>query len=241
MRIIRTADYGEMSRKAAGIIAAAVTLDPDCVLGLATGDTPLGVYGWLAGWHAEGLLSFSRTRAFNLDEYRGLAPGADQSYRHYMDRNFFSKIDIGAENIHIPDGLAEDPAAECGRYDKAIAGCGGIGLQLLGIGNNGHIGFNEPGENFIKETHLVDLSESTIGANSRFFADAGDVPVQAYTMGVGAIMGAKKVLLIASGVHKAEIVRRAFFGEITPRVPASLLQLHGDFTLVGDAAALSLI
>jgi glucosamine-6-phosphate deaminase len=211
------------------------------VLGLATGGTPIGVYQCLIEWHLKGFVDFSEATAFNLDEYRGVPPQSDQSYRHYMSANLFSKIDIKPENAHIPDGLAEDPARECGRYEKLIRDCGGVDVQLLGIGNNGHIGFNEPDGAFAGETHLVDLSQSTIDANSRFFAKREDVPVQAYTMGVGTIMRARKIVLIASGGGKAEIVRRAFFGAITPEAPASILQLHDDFTLVGDAAALSLL
>jgi len=241
MRVIRAADYDEMSRKAADIIAATIILKPDCVLGLATGSTPLGVYKCLADWHKNDGLDFSLTTTVNLDEYRGLAPDARQSYRFFMQENLFSKININLDNTHVPDGLADDPARECKRYDDLIDRCGGIDLQLLGIGNNGHIGFNEPGDYFVKTTHLVDLSQSTIDANSRFFDSAGDVPVQAYTMGILSIMKAGRILLIVSGENKADIVRRALFGDITPEVPASVLQLHNDVTVVGDAAALSLI
>jgi len=231
----------DLSRKAAGIIAAMVTLKPDSVLGLATGDSPLGVYRHLADSYNSGDIDFSHTRAFNLDEYRGLGPDAEQSYRLFMWKNLFSKINIKPENLNIPNGLAGDPPAECARYEEAIKSCGGIDLQLLGIGNNGHIGFNEPNAGFIVNTHLVDLSDSTIDANSRFFQRRGDVPTQAYTMGIGSIMRARKIVLIVSGRQKAEIVKHAFCGGVYPEIPASILQLHGDFTLVGDEPALSLI
>ena len=240
LRIIRAADYSDLSRKAAGIIAATVTVKPDSVLGLATGDSPVGVYNFLTDWYKNGYVDFSETTAFNLDEYRGLTRDAEQSYRLFMYKNLFSGINIPNERRHIPDGVASDPDAECLRYERAIKSCGGIDLQLLGIGHNGHIGFNEPGPAFVGDTHLVDLTESTIEANSRFFSKRSEVPVQAYTMGIRTIMSARKVLLIVSGEKKAEILRRAFFGDITPEVPASVLQLHGDFTLVADEAALSL-
>jgi glucosamine-6-phosphate deaminase len=241
VRIIRTPDYAEMSRKAAGIIAAEATLNPGCVLGLATGDSPLGVYGVLAEWCGRGLADFSGITVFNLDEYRGIAPGDARSYRFFMRENLFSKINIRPENVFIPDGLAADPAAECERYETEIDKRGGFDLQLLGIGHNGHIGFNEPGDEFIADTHLVDLSENTVDANRRFFDKRGDVPVQAYTMGIRTIMKARKILLIVTGEKKADIVKRAFYGGISPSVPASVLQLHNDFTLVGDEAALSQI
>ena len=241
MRVIRAVDYFDLSRKAAGIIAAMVTLKPDSVLGLATGDSPLGIYRHLADSFNSGDIDFSQTRAFNLDEYRGLAPDAEQSYRLFMWKNLFSKINIKTENLNIPDGLAGDPDAECARYEAAIRDCGGVDMQLLGIGHNGHIGFNEPGGSFVVNTHLVDLTDSTIDANSRFFKTREEVPVQAYTMGIGSIMRARKVLLIVTGRQKAEIVKRAFRGAVSPEVPASILQLHCDFTLVGDEAALSLM
>ena len=223
------------------MIASAVTLKPDCTLGLATGDSPIGTYGYLADWFINGYLDFSRAAAFNLDEYKGLAPDAEQGYRRFMRENLFSKINMPEGNIHIPDGLAKDTDAECSGYEEAIRRFGGIDLQLLGIGANGHIGFNEPAGAFVADTHLTDLTENTIDANSRFFDRREDVPTQAYTMGIRTIMSARKIVLIATGVKKAAIVKLAFFGGITPEVPASVLQLHGDFTLIGDEAALSLI
>ena len=239
MRIYREADYDAMSRRTAAIIAAEVVRKPDCVLGLATGSTPVGAYRQLAAWNREGLLSFRSVTSVNLDEYKGLGPDHDQSYRYFMDRNLFDHVDIRRDRTHVPDGLAADPEAECRRYDALVAALGGTDLQLLGLGHNGHIGFNEPGEAFVRETHVVDLTERTIEANARFFAHQDEVPRQALTMGIGAIMAAKRVLVAVSGADKAEAVRRAFAGPITPAVPASILQLHPDVVLVGDAAALS--
>ena len=239
MRIYQEADYDAMSRRTAAIIAAEVVRKPDCVLGLATGSTPVGAYRQLAAWNREGLLSFRSVSSVNLDEYKGLGPDHDQSYRYFMDRNLFDHVDICRDRTYVPDGLAADPEAECRRYDALVASLGGTDLQLLGLGHNGHIGFNEPGGVFVKETHVVDLTERTIEANARFFVNRDEVPRQALTMGIGAIMAAKRVLVAVSGADKAEAVRRAFAGPITPAVPASILQLHPDVVLVGDAAALS--
>ena len=239
MRIYQEADYDAMSRRTAAIIAAEVIGKPDCVLGLATGSTPVGAYRQLAAWNREGLLSFGAVTTVNLDEYRGLGPDHAQSYRHFMRANLFDQVDIRPERTYLPDGLAADPAAECRRYDALVESLGGTDLQLLGLGHNGHIGFNEPGKAFIRETHVVDLARSTIEANARFFHREEEVPRQAITMGIGAIMAAGRVLVAVSGADKAEAVRAAFCGPITPEVPASILQLHRDVVLVGDAAALS--
>ena len=239
MRIYQEADYGAMSRRAANLISAEVIRRPDCVLGLATGSTPVGTYKQLTAWNQRGDFSFKEVRTVNLDEYKGLAPTHDQSYRYFMQTNFFDHIDIRFENTHVPDGLATDPAAECARYDELVRSLGYADLQLLGLGRNGHIGFNEPCDCFVKETHVVDLTQSTIEANARFFASADDVPRQALTMGIGCIMAARRVLLIASGEDKADAVYNAFCGPITPACPASILQLHNDVVLVGDKAALS--
>ena len=239
MRLIIAKDYADVSRKAANIIAAQIYLKPDCVLGLATGSTPIGTYKQLAAWNQRGDFSFREVQTVNLDEYKGLAPTHDQSYRYFMQTNFFDHIDIDVAKTHVPDGLATDPDAECARYDELVRSLGYADLQLLGLGRNGHIGFNEPCDNFVKETHVVDLTESTIEANARFFASAGDVPRQALTMGIGCIMAARRVLLIASGADKADAVYSAFCGPITPFCPASILQLHNDVVLVGDKAALS--
>ena len=239
MRIYREKDYDAMSRRAAAIIAAQVVSKPDCVLGLATGSTPVGAYRQLVQWHKQGMLSFREVRSVNLDEYFGLAPTHDQSYRYFMQDNLFDHVDIVPENTNVPNGLAGSAAEECARYEQAVAALGYADLQLLGLGRNGHIGFNEPCAEFPVATHLVDLTESTIQANARFFASAGDVPRQALTMGVGTIMRARKILVVASGADKADAVAKMIQGPVTPEVPASILQLHPDVTVVGDGAALS--
>ncbi len=239
MRIYCEKDYDAMSRRAACVIAAQVVSKPDCVLGLATGSSPVGTYKQLIQWHKQGDLSFREVRSVNLDEYYGLAPDHDQSYRYFMQANLFDHVDIVPENTNVPDGLAKDPAAECARYEQVAADLGYADLQLLGMGRNGHIGFNEPCAEFPLATHLVDLTESTIEANARFFASADDVPRQALTMGIGTIMKARKILVVVSGADKADAVLKAFAGPITPEVPASILQLHPDVTLVGDESALS--
>ena len=241
MRIIKTKDYADMSRKAANIIAAQVIAKPDCVLGLATGSTPIGTYKELIKAYENGDLDFSLVKTANLDEYRGLEKTNDQSYDYFMKDNLFNHININFENLNIPNGEKPDAEEECARYEAVVKALGGQDLQLLGMGHNGHIGFNEPADEFPKETHCVDLQESTIQANKRFFEKVEDVPTQAYTMGIGTIMQAKKILVVASGADKAEIVKKAFFGPITPQVPASILQLHPDVTVVVDEAAGSLI
>ena len=238
MRIYLEADYAAMSRRAANLIAAEVIRRPDCVLGLATGSTPIGTYENLIARNRAGDLSFREVRTVNLDEYKGLAPTHDQSYRYFMQTNLFDRVDILPENTNVPDGLAADADAECARYDALVASLGYADLQLLGLGRNGHIGFNEPDDHFTKETHVVDLTDSTIDANTRFFATRGDVPRQALTMGVGCIMAARRVLLIASGADKADALYNAVCGPISPDCPASILQLHGDVVVVGDEAAL---
>ncbi|XOQ49513.1 MAG: glucosamine-6-phosphate deaminase [Eubacteriales bacterium] len=241
MKIISAPDYQSMSRKAANIISAQVILFPHSVLGLATGSTPLGVYSQLAEWYKKGDIDFSKVHTVNLDEYCGLAPDHEQSYRYYMNTNFFQKVNIPLENTNVPNGLAKDIEAECKRYDHVINSLGGIDLQLLGIGHTGHIGFNEPDSDFDKTTHSVRLTQKTIDANSRFFEKPEDVPHYAITMGIKAIMQAKKILLIANGESKADILYRSLFGPITPQVPASILQLHNDLTVVADEAALKMI
>ncbi|MCI6235517.1 MAG: glucosamine-6-phosphate deaminase [Lachnospiraceae bacterium] len=241
MRIYKGKDYADMSRKAANIISAQVIMKPDCVLGLATGSTPIGLYQQLVAWYEKGDLDFSEVRTVNLDEYKGLSRENDQSYYYFMHHNLFDHVNLPAENSHLPNGMEPDSDKECRRYSELIRSMGGVDLQLLGIGHNGHIGFNEPGDAFDNDVHCVDLTQSTIEANKRFFASADDVPKQAYTMGIKTIMQAKKILIVASGEDKADIVRDAFFGPITPKVPASVLQLHNDVTLVADEAALSKI
>ena len=241
MRIIKTTDYNDMSRKAANIISAQIISKPDCVLGLATGSTPIGTYKKLVERYEKGDLDFSAITTVNLDEYKGLPKENDQSYYYFMHENLFDHVNIRPEASHLPNGIVDDSDAECARYEELIRSLGGQDLQLHGLGHTGHIGFNEPSDNFEKVTHCVNLQERTIEANKRFFASADDVPKQAYTMGIGTIMQAKKILIIASGEDKADIVRDAFFGPITPKVPASVLQLHSDVILVADAAALSKI
>jgi glucosamine-6-phosphate deaminase len=230
-----------MSRQAANILSAQVILKPNCVLGLATGSTPIGMYQQLIDWYNKGDIDFSQVHSVNLDEYLGLAPTHEQSYRYFMQTNLFDHINIKPENTNVPNGLAADPHAECDRYNKVIADLGGIDVQVLGMGHNGHIGFNEPEQAFELETHVVDLTENTIDANARFFASRDEVPRQALTMGIKSIMQARHILVVVSGQDKAEIVKKAFQGPVTPLVPASILQMHPNVSLVGDEAALSLL
>ncbi|MBQ9458388.1 MAG: glucosamine-6-phosphate deaminase [Oscillospiraceae bacterium] len=239
MEIIRARDYDHMSRQAANLLSAQVILHPESVLGLATGSSPIGTYRQLIKWYEKGDVDFHGVRTVNLDEYVGLGAAHEQSYARFMRVNFFDHVNILPENTHIPDGTNPDEAYECARYDALIRGLGGVDMQLLGLGPNGHIGFNEPGDCFTKGTHKVELAEATIRANRRLFDDESQVPRFAYTMGILDIMQAERVVMVVSGEAKAEIVREAFFGPVTPRVPASILQLHRKFTLVADEAALS--
>ena len=232
-------DYEAMSRIAANIISAQIIMKPDCVLGLATGSSPIGTYKQLIEWYKKGDLDFSQVTSVNLDEYKGLSPENDQSYRYFMNTNLFDHVNIDKTRTFVPDGLEADSEKACNDYNAVIRKQGGVDLQLLGLGHNGHIGFNEPAPQFDKITHCVDLQESTIEANKRFFASADDVPRQAYTMGIGTIMSAKKIVVVVSGEDKAEIVKKAFFGPVTPEVPASILQMHPDVTVVCDEAAYS--
>ena len=242
MRIIRTKNYDEMSRKAAAIIAAQVIHKPDCVLGLATGGTPVGTYKNLVEWYKSGDLDFSEVSTVNLDEYRGLPREHRESYWSFMHRNLFDHVNIPQDRINLPDGTNMDADAECKRYDAVIASMGGVDLQLLGIGHDGHIGFNEPGEAFELETHCVDLTPATIEANKRFFDGNEDlVPKQAYTMGIKTIMQARKVLVVANGLAKAKAVKAVVSGPVTPECPGSILQMHPDCILVADEEALSLL
>lgn len=241
MKIIRARDYRDMSRKAANIVSAQIIMKPNAVLGLATGGTMEGIYDQLVEWYGKGDLDFSEVTTVNLDEYRDLAGDHPQSYMTYMRVHLFDRVNMDPARIHIPDGADPDEAKVCREYEESIRRLGGIDLQLLGIGTDGHIGFNEPGGAFEMETHSVELTDSTIDANARFFACRDDVPRRAYTMGIKSIMQAHKVLLAASGKNKAEILRRAFLGPVTPEVPASILQMHPDMTLVGDEEALSLL
>ena len=232
MKFITVDTYQKLSRQAANIISAQVILKPDSVLGLATGSSPLGTYKQLIEWYEKGDIDFSKVTSVNLDEYVGLDGTNDQSYRYFMNKNFFEHINIDINNTFVPNGCAVDLAGEGKRYDEHIAELGGIDLQLLGIGLDGHIGFNEPDKYFVKSTHVVDLHESTIKANFRFFANIDEVPKRAITMGMVSIMRAKKILLIASGKEKRDILEKAFYGPITPEIPASILQLHPDITVI---------
>lgn len=232
MRFITVDSYEKLSRQAANVISAQIVAKPNCVLGLATGSSPIGTYKELIRRYNNGDLDFSEVTSINLDEYVGLDGTNEQSYRYFMNDNLFKHVNIDINNTFVPDGCTQDTDAECAAYDKRIKAYGGIDLQLLGIGLDGHIGFNEPDEVFIKETHVVDLDESTIKANARFFENEDAVPKKAITMGMLSIMQAKKVLLIANGKAKKEILEKAFFGPITPLVPASILQLHPDLTVI---------
>ena len=240
MQLFIEETYEDMSRRAADLIAAQLIVDPASTLGLATGSTPIGLYADLVEDFQADRISFEQVTTFNLDEYRGLSPEHDQSYRYFMQKNLFDHVDIDPEATSVPDGANPDAQAACESYELAISEAGGIDLQLLGLGPNGHIGFNEPGEAFELGTHCVDLKPETIEANKRFFDGNADlVPKQAYTMGIKTIMQARKVLMVANGKGKADIVKKAFFGPVTPEVPASILQMHPDFILVGDEEALS--
>lgn len=239
MRIIVANDYDEMSRKAAHLIASQMILNPESVLGLATGSTPIGTYKELIKLYKDGVIDFSKIKSFNLDEYFELPKDNPQSYDYFMKANLFNHVNIGEEDINIPNGMCENIERECNDYEKKIREAGGIDLQLLGIGRNGHIGFNEPGEHFETNTHLVQLDEDTIEANSRFFDSVDDVPTKAISMGIGSIMKAKKILLLASGAGKADAIYDTVNGPITPKVPASILQLHPDVVIIVDKEAAS--
>ena len=239
MKIVKAKDYRDMSRKAANIVSAQVLLYPKSVLGLATGETVIGMYKQLAEWNVKGDVDFCETVTFNLDEYIGLSTDNRQSYAWFMRDRFFSHINIKPCNTHIPNGLADDIEAECSQYDGQIRTSGGVDLQVLGLGHNGHIGFNEPNAAFTKNTHKVMLSTSTQNANARFFESREAVPQSAITMGMGTIMQAKRILLMCSGSDKAEILHACLYGDINPKYPGSILQLHSDLTVIADEAALA--
>ncbi|MCR5272993.1 MAG: glucosamine-6-phosphate deaminase [Lachnospiraceae bacterium] len=241
MRVYLAKNYNDMSRKAANIISAQIIMKPNAVLGLATGSSPVGTYKQLIEWYKKGDLDFSEVTSVNLDEYIGLGPEDKNSYSYFMRSNFFDHINIDSKKTYIPNGLENDEKKECDRYNLIISRCGGIDLQLLGIGNNGHIGFNEPGTTFESETHRVTLSEKTLAANSRFFESIDKMPKYAYSMGIKNIMQARRILLIASGKDKSDALYKALFGAITPNVPASILQLHNNLTVIADEKALSQI
>lgn len=234
MKIVKVSSYEELSCRAAALIKAQILIKPRCVLGLATGSTPVGTYQRLIEDCKNQEVDFAQVTSVNLDEYWGLDGDNPQSYRYFMNQNLFDQINIHKENTYVPNGRAEDVNGECQRYDALIDSLGGIDLQLLGIGHNGHIGFNEPCERFIPETHCVELGESTIQANARFFDSIEDVPKQAITMGIRSILSARKILLL-SGADKWGIVEEAAYGPVTPQVPASVLQLHPDVTVIAVA------
>lgn len=239
MRILVCKNYDEMSKKAAQMILSQVTLKPNSVLGLATGSTPIGMYKELVKMYNEKLIDFSEVSTFNLDEYYNLPKTSDQSYDYFMRVNLFNHINVKNENIHIPNGMASNVELECETYDKQIKESGGVDIQVLGIGNNAHIGFNEPTINFERGTHLVDLKESTIEANARFFEKIEDVPKKAITMGTGSIFKARKIMLLACGDSKADAIYNTVYGKVIPEVPASILQFHNDIVLILDEAAAS--
>ena len=241
MKILVVKNYEEMSRVAADCFAEVITKKPDCVLGLATGDTPIGMYDALIEKHHAGKLDFSKVRSVNLDEYYPITPDNDQSYRYFMNQHLFDHVNIDKANTSVPDGTAKDVEASCKAYEAHIDALGGIDIQVLGIGRNGHIGFNEPDAELIPFTHLTALTRSTIEANARFFASENEVPKHALTMGIQSVFKAKSILLLVSGKNKAEAVKAMLKGNISTNCPASLLCLHPDVTLICDEDAYSLV
>ena len=241
MRIIVCDNYESLSKKAAQIISSQIILEPKSILGLATGSTPIGMYKNLIKMYKEGLIDFSKIKTFNLDEYYKLPINNNQSYHYFMNENLFNHININKKNIHIPNGMSDDIDKECILYDQMIDDNGGIDIQVLGIGNNAHIGFNEPNINFNNGTHVVTLDESTRNANARFFNNLDEVPKKAITMGIGSIFKSKKIMLLASGKNKAEAIYNTVYGKVTPQVPSSILQFHKDVILILDKDAASLL
>lgn len=236
MKIIITKNYEELSAKAAEVMLGVVKQTPEAVLGLATGTTPLGLYAKMISDHRENGTDYSQIRTVNLDEYKGLPRTHEQSYAYFMKKNLFEGLGIAPEQTNIEDGTAKDEKSECARYDALLEQLP-RDIQLLGLGSNGHIAFNEPGTPFGSGTHVVTLAESTVKDNARLFEDISEVPRKAYTMGIKQIMQAKKILILASGANKAEAVYKMVKGEVTEQVPASVLQLHPDCTLIADEAA----
>lgn len=241
MKIIKVDDYEKMSEAAAALLADVLSEKEDATLGLATGSTPIGLYKKLIEWNKEGTLNFEKVRTVNLDEYVGLPRESENSYYSVMHEFFFDHINIKEENTHLPDGMNENINEECIKYENLIESLGGVDLQILGVGHNGHIGFNEPGTSFDSKVHIVDLTDETINANKRFFESESDVPRKAITMGIGTIMKAKKIILVASGDGKADIMKKIIEGPVTEDVPASILQNHPDCIIIADNAALSKI
>ncbi|MDS0528076.1 glucosamine-6-phosphate deaminase [Clostridium sp. SHJSY1] len=241
MRILVCENYDAMSKMAAQMIVSQITLNPNSILGLATGGTAVGMYENLVEMHKKGLVDFSQVKSFNLDEYYRLDPSNNQSYRYFMDTNLFNHVNIKKENTKVPNGMADDIEQECINYDESIKSSGGIDIQVLGIGNNSHIGFNEPTENFENITHIVELDESTRLANSRYFKSIDEVPEKAVTMGIGTIFRSKKIMLLASGKNKAQAIHDTIYGEIRPEIPSSILHLHKDVVLILDKEAAGLL
>lgn len=241
MRILVCKDYDEMSQKAAQMILSQITLKPNCVLGLATGSTPIGMYENLVRMYQQGIVDFSEVQTFNLDEYLGLLPTNQQSYHYFMNNHLFDHVNINKNHIHIPNGMADSINEECQRYDQLIEEAGGIDIQVLGIGNNAHIGFNEPTINFEKGTHIVELDESTREANARFFNHMDEVPKRAITMGTGSIFKSRKIMLLATGANKAQAIYDTVYGKVQPEVPSSILQFHNDIVLILDEEAAQLL
>jgi len=241
MKIIRTKNYAEMSKEASEYVSKAILKKKNLVLGLATGSTPEGMYEDLIHKTKQGEISFKDVTTFNLDEYIDLAEDHPNSYHYFMQENFFKHIDISKRNTHLPKGTAEDLEEECNRYEGLIAAKGGIDLQILGLGTNGHIAFNEPGSSFTSPTSVVDLAQETLDANARFFDSIEEVPTQAVTMGIGSIMKAKEIILLVSGEAKAEALAKTINGEVTEDVPSSVLQNHPKVTIIADEEALSLV
>ena len=237
VNLIKAADPKEVGKLAADLFEALIRTKPACVIGLATGSTPLPLYQELIAREKAGKIDFTRVRSANLDEYKGLAPDHPQSYRRFMQENLFDHISIKPDNTIVPDGLAEDVQAMCEAYERKIEAWGGVDLQLLGIGHDGHIGFNEPADHFPGMTHEVELTAMTRDANKRFFASLDEVPTAAFTMGIGTVMAAKKIVMVVTGADKHDILMKSFFGPVTPEVPASILQFHPDVTVICDAAA----
>lgn len=241
MRLIIVDNYDELSKIAAREISKVIKIKSNSVLGLATGSSPVGMYKELIKMYKNGEIDFSKIKTINLDEYVGLNSEHEQSYRYFMNENLFNHINININNTFLPNGLAKDLNIECKEYDKKIGELGGIDVQLLGIGSNGHIGFNEPDEKLSSGTHVIKLSEDTIEDNSRFFNNIYEVPKKAITMGVGEIMKAKKIVLIASGENKAEAIKELLSGNIKTENPSSMLQMHRDVTVIIDKEAAKLI
>lgn len=240
MRIIKTDNYEKMSAAAAALIADLISEKEDATLGLATGSSPIELYKKLIEWNKEGTIDFSKVKTVNLDEYVGLRPESKNSYRSVMNEFLFDHINIKKENTFIPDGMSEDVEKECARYEDLISSLGGVDLQLLGVGHNGHIGFNEPGTSFDSTVHVVDLTDDTINANKRFFEREEDVPRRAITMGIGTIMKAKEIILVATGINKAEIISKIIDGPVTSDVPASIIKTHPNAIIIADFDALSM-